>query len=254
MSLMGAGILDSVYGISRDKVTYIPHGVHQPHLDECVSRRYRQSIGGSPLLLTFGLLSPAKGIENMIDALPQIVERYPDVTYLVAGRTHPAVRRTEGESYRLQLVERARRLGVHKHLSFDDRFVSLAEVMLYLNSADLFIAPYVSRDQITSGALSYAVAAGAAVIATPFLHAQEMARRGAVVLAHRNDGASLARQIRRLLADASLRTELQARASEVGSTMLWPKIGRQYLKLFNNMAAQWRSRGAGRRRPRVAAP
>jgi hypothetical protein len=198
---------------------------------------YKDQFGveGKKVILTFGLLSPGKGIEHMIRALPAIVERHPDVVYIVLGCTHPHVKRMYGESYRQSLQSMARQLGVADHLVFHDRFVELSELMEFLGCADIYVTPYLNREQITSGTLSYALGAGKAVVSTPYWHAEELLAEGRGMLVPFAEPMALAEAINALLHSEVDRHAMRKKAYQFTRSMVWPEIGRQYLALFEEV-------------------
>ena len=168
MSQVAKGLLASSYGIDGANVRIIPHGIPVMELEpDQQALKAKFGVAGRRVLLTFGLLGPNKGIETVIRALPAVVERFPDLVYFVGGATHPAVLRREGEAYRTMLAREAEKLGVREHVVLRGQFVSADELRRYLQAADIFVSPYLSEAQITSGALSYAMGAGAAVVSTP---------------------------------------------------------------------------------------
>ena len=230
MSAHGGQILADVYGIPAERVDLVPHGI--PTAPVLVGSKSRLGVEGKSLILTFGLLSPDKGIENVIDALPAIVEQCPDAIYLVLGATHPHVREREGETYRLALKSRAKRLGVDAHVIFHDRFVTQAELNDFLAAADIYITPYLKPEQITSGTLAYAVGAGKAVISTPYSYARELLADGRGVLVPWRDPAAIAREIVELLQNDEKRQELSRRASLHGQSMVWPTVAQRYFDSF----------------------
>jgi glycosyltransferase involved in cell wall biosynthesis len=230
--------MQDVYGIDRDKIVLIPHGIHDvPFIDP---NYYKDKFGveGRRVLLTFGLLSRNKGIEYMIEALPRIVEKHPKTTYLILGATHPAVVREEGESYRLGLQRRVRDLGLEEHVLFHPRFVELDELLEYIGAADIFIAPYLNLDQITSGALSYAAGAGKAIVATPFWHAEELLADGRGRLTPPQDSDALAREVLSLLDDDVALNAMRKRAYTYCRNMVWSAVARRYLELFEEVTSR----------------
>jgi glycosyltransferase involved in cell wall biosynthesis len=236
MTEKAAGFLETVYDVEPDKIVIIPHGIHDvPFIDP---NYYKDKFGveGRRVLLTFGLLSRNKGIEYMIEALPRVVEKHPKATYLVLGATHPAVVREEGESYRLQLQRRVRDLGLEEHVLFHPRFVELEELLEYIGAADIFIAPYLNMDQITSGALSYATGAGKAVVSTPFWHASELLADGRGRLVPPQDAESLGREVLALLDDEVALNSMRKRAYTYCRGMVWSAVARSYIALFDEVA------------------
>ncbi len=242
MSAFGAKLLAKVYSVPERKIDRIPHGI--PSLSS--ERRSKDQLGveGKKVILTFGLLSPDKGIENVIDALPHILEHQPDTVYIVLGATHPHVKEHHGEAYRLMLESRARKLGVASNIIFYDRFVSLSELFDFLCAADLYVTPYLKPEQITSGTLAYAVGCGKAVISTPYWYAREILAEGRGVLVPWKDPAAIASAAVDLLGDDAKRAAMSARAAALAPEMLWPAVARSYLSTFE----QARVEHAARRR------
>ena len=229
MTPRGADLLREVHGVDADKIDVIPHGI--PNVPFAGSKS-RLGVEGRPLVLTFGLLSPDKGIEYVIDALPAVLAHYPDVVYIILGATHPHIVEREGETYRLMLEDRAQRLGVAGNVIFHDRFVSQAELSEFLAAADIYITPYLKPEQITSGTLAYALGAGKAVISTPYVYAQELLADERGILVPFRDPAAIAAEVIGLLDDPEQRRALRRRASEHGRTMLWPAVAESYLRTF----------------------
>jgi hypothetical protein len=195
------------------------------------------------VLLTFGLLSPNKGIETVIRALPAVVQVFPDLVYLVVGATHPAVLRRKGEAYRTMLEREAEELGVREHVAFRSQFVPNDELLQYLQAADIFVSPYLNEEQVTSGALSYAMGAGAAVVSTPYWHAQELLSEGRGHLFPFRDHAVLGQTLLELLGSSEALARARKSAREFGCSMSWPSIGSAYFKLSREIL-----RTAGQRR------
>jgi len=230
MSQNGASLLKEVHGVSPDKIDLIPHGI--PVLPDREVSRSRLRATDSLQLLTFGLLSPDKGIEYVIDALPQVVARFPSAKYVIVGATHPQVKEAHGETYRRSLQLRAHKLGVAEHVVFHDRFVSARELGEYLAAADVYLTPYLNPEQITSGTLAYAVGTGKAVISTPYRYAQELLADGRGVLVPWRDSQAIADTLLRLLGDPHEMHELGARALAFGKDMTWPSVAAQYKASF----------------------
>jgi len=224
-----ADILREVHGVSANKIDMIPHGI--PSVPFSGSKD-RLGVEGRPLILTFGLLGPDKGIEHVIDALPTILSHYPDAVYLVLGATHPHIVERHGETYRLMLEERAKQLGVDGNVIFHNRFVSQAELCEFLAAADIYITPYLNPEQITSGTLAYALGAGKAVISTPYAYAKELLADGRGILVPWRDSSAIAAEIVGLLDDPDKRLTMRLRAAEHGRAMLWPAVAQSYLHTF----------------------
>jgi glycosyltransferase involved in cell wall biosynthesis len=239
MTQRGADLLRTVHGIDPEKIDVIPHGI--PDVPSS-GNKDRLGVEGRPLILTFGLLSPDKGIEYVIDALPSILSFHPDALYIVLGATHPHIIERHGETYRLMLEERANRLGVAGSVIFHDRFVSLAELSEFLAAADIYITPYLNPEQITSGTLAYALGAGKAVISTPYPYAQELLADSRGILVPWRDSSAIALEIVGLLDNPEKAHGLRRRASEHGRAMLWPAVATSYLESFERARSEKRDK------------
>ncbi|MGB5810785.1 MAG: glycosyltransferase family 4 protein [Polyangiales bacterium] len=230
MSHCGGELLREVHGVPADKIDFIPHGV--PTLPSGRASKKRLGVEEMSLILTFGLLSPDKGIEYVIDALPAVVGSHPTATYVVVGATHPHVKERHGEAYRRSLELRAHKLGVEAHVVFHDRFVSASELAEFLSAADIYITPYLNPEQITSGTLAYAVGNGKAVISTPYRYARELLADDRGVLVPWRDSAAISATLDKLLGDPGELHALGARAAEYGRNMAWPSVAGQYVSSF----------------------
>lgn len=232
MSQRGLEFLREIYGLPEEKIDLIPHGIPDVPFVDPNFHKDRFGVEGKLVLLTFGLLSPSKGIEYVIEALPAILARYPQAVYIVLGVTHPHVKRHEGEFYRLRLERLARTLRVESNILFYDRFVSLDELIEFIGAADIYITPYLNPAQITSGTLAYTVGAGKAVVSTPYWHAEELLADGRGVLVPFADAAAIARRVVDLLDNESERHAIRKRAYMLGREMTWPKTARRYMASF----------------------
>jgi glycosyltransferase involved in cell wall biosynthesis len=230
MSQHGASLLREVHGVAEDKIDLIPHGI--PSVACAARSKDRLGVEGKSVVLTFGLLSPDKGIEHVIDALPAILERFPETVYIVLGATHPHVKERHGETYRLMLESRAKKLGVDSHMIFHNRFVSQTELTEFLSAADIYVTPYLKPEQITSGTLAYAVGSGKAVISTPYWYARELLADGRGILVPWKDPEAIAREVIGLLGNDEKRLELCRRAESLGRDMTWPAVARRYFDGF----------------------
>src|SRR5258707_9863797 len=189
-------------------------------------------VEGKTVLLTFGLLSPKKGIEHVIEALPAILEQYPNVVYIILGATHPNVIAREGESYRLKLERLAEDRGVAPHVIFYNRFVTLEELKEFIGAADIYITPYLNEAQITSGTLAYTFGAGKAVISTPYWHATELLAGDQGVLVPFANAAAIAREVIALLRDDPRRHAMRKNAYRLGRGMVWNNVAQMYMRSF----------------------
>jgi glycosyltransferase involved in cell wall biosynthesis len=232
MSERGRSLLREVHRAPESKIDLIPHGI--PDVPSACGNKTQLGVGDRSVILTFGLLSPDKGIEHVIDALPAILDLHPNTVYIVLGATHPHVKEQQGETYRMMLEARAERLGVASSIIFHNRFVSVEELTQFLAAADIYITPYLKPAQITSGTLAYAVGSGKAVISTPYWYATELLADGRGVLLPwpKDDRGAIAREVIALLGDDGARRAMGARAAAYGRGMRWPEVARAYVRSF----------------------
>ncbi len=226
------------YGVPAKKVKLIPHGC--PDLPLVSSEKVKPNLGlkNKIVLSTFGLLSRGKGIEHVIQALPEIVKKEPRIVYYILGVTHPQVKKTEEEAYRNSLHGMVKTLGLRSHVRFLNRFLSKPELYNYLQATDVYITPYVSPNQVSSGTLSYALAAGKAVVSTPYLHAKEALGEGRGVFCKFNDSASIAERVTEIIENKTLRRSLEQKAYSYSRKFTWPLVAKKYLKLFDELTRQ----------------
>jgi glycosyltransferase involved in cell wall biosynthesis len=238
MSEVARELLGSSYDVGPEKVALIPHGIPEmvPQRQDRLKARF--GVVGRRMLLTFGLLGPNKGIETVIRALPGLAKAFPDVVYFVVGATHPTLRARHGEAYRTSLEREAEALGVRDRLVFRDQFVADDELCDYLQAADIYISPYLNEAQVTSGALSYAMGAGAAVVSTPYWHAREILADNRGRLFPFADHAALEETLRALLGAPDEIERIRANAYELTRSMVWPAIGKAYLELGSQVMAE----------------
>ena len=248
MSELAAQLLRDVYAVPGGKIDVIPHGV--PDLPFMDPNYFKDKFGteGKSVLLTFGLLSPNKGIENVIRALPAILARHPNVVYIVSGVTHPHIRRREGERYREELQALAAQLGCSDHLILNNRFVSAEELVEHVGAADIYITPYRQEAQVVSGTLAIALGAGKAIISTPYWHAKELLaeKRGVIVPFETPD--AIAQAVIALLENDAERHAMRKRAYLHSVETTWPKTARAYMASFQ------RARFERSLQPRAAHP
>lgn len=235
MSQRGVEYLQEVYDVPVEKIDLIPHGI--PDVPFVDTNFYKDKFGveGRPVLLTFGLLSPNKGIEYVIRALPEIKKVYPNIAYLCIGATHPHVIREEGESYRESLVQMTKDLNVEENVIFLDRFVSNSELTELIGAADIYITPYLNRDQITSGTLAYTLGAGKMIISTPYWYAEELLAEGRGVIVPFRDALSISKEVVNLLSNDTEQHALRKHAYEFGRSMIWPEVARRYIHTFERV-------------------
>jgi glycosyltransferase involved in cell wall biosynthesis len=239
MSDKAHDILNDVYSIAPEKVAKIHHGIPEVPFVDPNFHKDQFGVEGKKVILTFGLLSPGKGIEYAIQALPAVVAKHPDIVYIVLGATHPHVKRDHGEEYRNSLVRLADELGVSKNVMFVNRFVELNELCEFLGAADLYVTPYLNEIQITSGTLAYALGAGKATVSTPYWYAAEMLDEGRGRLVPFKDADAIARELNDLLDRETERHAMRKRAYSFTRQMIWPNVAQQYLDLFVEARDAW---------------
>ncbi len=240
MSERGAEFLHEIYGVLPEKIDLIPHGIPDVPFVDPSFHKDLFGVEGKIVLLSFGLLSANKGIENVIGALPAILARHPNVVYIILGATHPHVVRNEGETYRLSLQWLAQEKGVEGQVIFYNRFVSLEELVQFIGAADIYITPYHDAKQIVSGTLAYTVGAGKAVISTPYWYAEEMLAEGRGALVPFRDPVALADQVINLLDNDAQRHAMRKRAYVFGREMIWPQVASRYMESFERARAERR--------------
>ncbi|MDQ2831403.1 MAG: glycosyltransferase, partial [Chloroflexota bacterium] len=229
-------LLEDVYGIAPSKIRFIPHGAPNAPFHADSAAKAKLGLAGRRILTTFGLISPNKGIEDAIAAMPDVVKQEPTATYLILGQTHPVVKRKEGEWYRESLVKQVQDLGLTKNVKFVDKYMTLQELIDYLLATDIYITPYYANPhQITSGTLAYAMVTGKVIVSTPYLYAEELLADGRGFLYPFRDSEKLSGIIEELLTDPNLFDETRRRAYEYGRSMTWQAVGIQYTKLFTEM-------------------
>jgi glycosyltransferase involved in cell wall biosynthesis len=241
MSERGATFLREIYGVSIDKIDYIPHGIPDVPFVDPSFHKDLFGVEGKIVLLSFGLLSSNKGIENVINALPAVLAGHPNVVYIILGATHPHVLLHEGESYRLSLQWLAQEKGVEGQVIFYNRFVALEELIEFISAADIYITPYLNAAQITSGTLAYTLGAGKAVISTPYWYAEEMLAEERGILVPFHDPDALAAKVNDLLDNEAKRHAMRKRAYLFGRSMIWPRVAEQYRKSFERARVERRN-------------
>ena len=220
------------YNVPNKKIRVVQHGC--PDIPFLTSDSVKPSLGlkGRTILSTFGLINRGKGIEYAIQALPPLVEKYPNILYLIIGETHPEVRKIEGETYRMNLIKLINQLGLKNHVRFHNRFLTKRELIRYLHATDIYITPYIGPNQISSGTLVYALAAGRAVVSTPYLHAKEVLSHERGMFCEFKKPDSIAREVKKLLDNDKLRREIEKKAYRYSRGFIWPKVAQEYTDIF----------------------
>ena len=248
MSHEASDILKEIYAVPEDKIVFIHHGIADtPFIDPSFNKD-KFGVEGKKVLLTFGLVSPNKGIETVLQALPAVIKNHPDIVYIVLGATHPNVLKAHGDAYRIMLQQLVRKLGIGAHVIFQNRFVEQMELWEYLGIADIYVTPYLNEAQITSGTLAYAMGAGKAIISTPYWYATEMLAEGRGRIVPFSNPDAMAAQIVDLLDNHLDRHAMRKKAYIFSRDAVWSEVSRQYLKVFSDVQ---RNRGINPR-PRHA--
>ncbi|MFO7884537.1 MAG: glycosyltransferase family 4 protein [Desulfobacteraceae bacterium] len=235
MSHKAEGFLEDIYGVPREKIAFIHHGIpDMPFIDSSFNKD-KFKVEGKKVLLTFGLLSPSKGIETVLQALPEVLEKHPDVVYIILGRTHPHILKSHGEAYRIMLQQMVHKLGISRNVIFQNSFVALRELGEFLGIADLYISPYPEEAQITSGTLAYAMGTGKAIISTPYWYAVEMLADGRGKIVPFKHPGALAEQINTLLGNESQRHAMRKKAYTFTRKAVWKEVSKRYLEIFRQV-------------------
>ncbi len=234
MANKGRELLRSVYRVPDDKIEVVAHGIPDFPFVEPDTAKAKLGFGGRSVILTFGLLSPSKGIEVMIDAMPAILKHRADAVYVVLGATHPNLVRDQGETYRESLMSRVRELGVDDHVVFLNQFVDQATLLEFISMCDVYVTPYLNEAQMTSGTLAYSFGLGKPVVSTPYWHARELLADGRGVLVPFGDPAAIGKEIALLLTDDPRRRAMRERAYAVSRSMTWERTAELYMAAFEN--------------------
>lgn len=232
MASNSAAVLRGVYGAEPGKIRVIPHGVPEFDLPSREELKREAHLENRTVVSTFGLISPGKGLEYGIEAIAEAAGKHPDIFYLVLGQTHPVVKREFGEAYRRSLEKLVTDRGLQQNVGFVDRYLTKEEVARYLKLSDLYMTPYLGRDQAVSGTLAYAVGCGRAVVSTPYLYAQEVLAGGRGMLAKFRDAGSLAGCIEYLAEHPEEKARMERKAACFGKAMTWPRVAEKYGETF----------------------
>jgi glycosyltransferase involved in cell wall biosynthesis len=232
MAEKGRELLRTVYGVPPEKIEVIPHGIPDSAFVEPDAAKAKLGFGRKAIILTFGLLSPNKGIEVMIDAMPSILKSRADAVYVVLGATHPNLVRREGEAYRESLMARVRALGIEDHVVFLNQFVDQATLLDFISMCDVYVTPYLNEAQMTSGTLAYSFGLGKAVVSTPYWHARELLADGRGILVPFGDAKAIGAEIADLLTDDARRQAMRKHAYSSSRSMTWERTAERYIAVF----------------------
>ena len=228
-------ILAGTYGIEPEKLVFIPHGVPAMHVEPRDTLKTNYGFQNKQVLSSFGLISPAKGLEYGIEAVAKVAANYENLIYLILGKTHPCVKESMGETYRQSLIDLAENLGVKDNIRFIDKYLTKEEVITYLHVSDIYLTPYLSKEQAVSGTLAYAMGCGRVIVSTPYRYAEEMLGGGRGLLAEFKDAKSIAACIQAVLENPVRKKEMERKTLAIGRTMTWSKVAAQYVELALNL-------------------
>ncbi|HHV35358.1 MAG TPA: glycosyltransferase [Syntrophomonadaceae bacterium] len=232
MSRRSAHLLEKVYGVPEEKIALIPHGVPAFERKDREALKMLYGYTGRQVITTFGLIGPSKGLEIGIEAVKRLVDKHPDVLYIIAGKTHPVLLEKEGESYREGLIEMCADMGLDKHVQFVNHFLEVEELGDYLYMTDVYLSPYPNRDQAVSGTLAYAVGCGRAIVSTPYEYALDVLKKQRMgLVAPEAAPGTLSKLMGKVLSKQSLKMSLEKKASSYGETIRWPGVAVRYADL-----------------------
>lgn len=237
MAKSSISILTGTYGIEAEKIAYIPHGVPSMRLASRAELKLKHDLQRKAVISSFGLISPDKGLEYGIEAVAKVVPSHANLIYLILGKTHPRVKESRGEEYRRSLIDLAQSLGVQEHIRFINKYLTKEEVMTYLRLSDMYLTPYLSREQAVSGTLAYAMGSGRVIISTPYRYAEEMLGDDRGLLARFKDADSIAACIRTVIGSPDRQREMEAKTLAAGKAMTWAAVAAQYARMCVRIAA-----------------
>jgi glycosyltransferase involved in cell wall biosynthesis len=240
MAESSASILTGTYGIAPGKIVVIPHGVPSIQVGTRKQLKAKYGVKDKLVISSFGLLSPDKGIEYGIEAVAKVAVNFANVVYLVLGKTHPCVKQQSGENYRQSLMDLAEDLGVRDNIRFVDKYLTKEEVITYLHMSDIYMTPYLSKEQAVSGTLAYAVGCGRVVVSTPYPYAREMLGEGRGMLADFRDSDAMAGCLNHILSNPLRKKQMEWKTLAIGRQMTWDKVGSRYTQLFMEIMEEFK--------------
>ena len=225
-------ILKDVYGIDQSKIEVVHHGVPEYPTAERDTLKKELGLTGRFIVSTFGLIGPGKGLEYGIEAIARVAKKHSEILYLILGQTHPVIKRRDGEKYREKLERTVKNFGLEEKVLFVNRYLKIEEIIRYLQLSDVYMTPYLGKDQAVSGTLAYAAGYGRVIVSTPYLYAQEMLSGGRGLLAGFRSPAELADRIEEVMNHPEQQEEMEKRTLELGKTMYWGQVALNYLRIF----------------------
>lgn len=234
MSTSSVQILQEVYEVDPDKIAVVHHGVPELPVEDRDALKKQEGLEGRFVVSTFGLLSPGKGLEYGIDAISRVAKKHPEVIYLILGQTHPVIKSRDGEEYREKLEQAVSDFGITDNVRFVNRYLEKEEIIRYLAMSDVYMTPYLGKDQAVSGTLAYAVGYGRVIVSTPYPYAVEMLADGRGMLAKFRSAVSLSKCILEVLRHPEQKEEMEKKTLELGKNMMWSRVAENYLAVFND--------------------
>lgn len=238
MSNNSLKILENVYGVKGEKIVVINHGV--PYIKTAARQQLKEKYGlqNRTIVSTFGLLGPSKGLEYGIEAINEVQKKHPDVLYMILGQTHPNIKKEYGEAYRDKLIKMVDEFGINKNVCFDNKYLTKHEIVEYLKLSDIYMTPYIGKEQAVSGTLSYAIGYGRVVVSTPYNYAVEMLKDGKGLLSKFEDSKSIAEAINYIIENPCEKRKMEQRTYKVGQNMMWPNVALKYVALFDDVISK----------------
>jgi glycosyltransferase involved in cell wall biosynthesis len=230
--------LKNVYGIDESKIEVINHGVPYMPMKSREKLKEESGLESRPVISTFGLLGPGKGLEYGVEAIAKVAKSHKDVLYYILGQTHPAIKKESGEDYRKSLKTMVEKLGIEDNVIFVNKYLTKEEIIRYLKLSDIYLTPYLGKDQAVSGTLAYAAGYGRVIVSTPYSYAKEMLSQGRGLLANFRDSESIAGCIEYVLDHPEEKKVMEQKTLETGKTMMWKNVAEQYRDLFVNVLKQ----------------
>ncbi len=238
MSFFSVRVLEDVYGVDPHKIVVIPHGVPRRAVSSREVLKKQEGLAGRFIVSTFGLLSPSKGLEYGIDAVARVARKHPELLYLILGQTHPVIKSRDGEQYREKLENAVQDYGISENVRFVNRYLTKEEIIRYLSLSDIYMTPYLGREQAVSGTLAYAVGYGRVIVSTPYPYATEMLAEGQGLLAKFHSSASLAKCILQVIRHPEMQAQMEKKTAELGKSMMWDRVAENYLDLFETVISE----------------